>query len=1549
MKKLLIAIIYITIFGFATARYSDQFPLGTYSYISEAPWFMNNLSTLSSYMNQLGYNATMMETFNPNADLTQIYSTLNNDSIDVIVSDRAWRNLPGNAKYATTALSMGSYYRFEAEYSNSCGVSGSDLTDSQYWYGARSEANFTRIGSPHRVIDDQVTSNDYTWRCTPSTEIEPTEWAYTDLRWRWLTTANKNIRIGSEFSLHVDNAKLSELSATALQTQLALMEQQYVYIKYRLRFVIPEDDETYGSTILLSFHPTGVQMLYNAAEEIVGEGSHVPLIHTNGTQQGEVSQLSLSGYVSRSLDGQLPDTPDHPFVEIELKISYRELYEKGLLITDGATRFRLLNLNPRLHYKGHFILDIDYVDIEDNMHRQLMNNYSEYDLGVDSRIADIRVPLYHDMIRGIYTMDEPHQPQFDSFRIMQEMVASQDINTMTATEDYKYQDFLMDGEKFYDHQEVFRNVAEPKVIMPDPYPIKPIKFESTSQRTFVNWNDPSAYDELGVRQIFFQNVITDKVTSQYRNAKNYLQQRYPNDGKLYPVIQAFGKWQGSRWVDFTLPPAKTQTMLKYLPLCYGADGMYDYRLLTYIQHPSALDEYGALTTQGLSGTPAISQYPFTFNAIQEANNKINKYGPMLSQLNWEGAITITDNAIEPANANLSAALITSIEDIDINQLGPYGCYVECGYYTDPASNAPYLMLVNRRANYFAPTTSITEPSFVPISNYEEHFPEFDSQFITIYPDSSANTMFGTHIAYLDTYDNTLFSGISQQIPVEIEAGDAKLLQMCGTLPETVDSPTIIKHKGFIAGTVDVTAGGSVTIEPQTDTIVKANTTISLAPNTTFTLRGKATFQDNVTFNIPTGAALYIEDAVCTWEGNFYVIGGGVFSVADTTYSEYLEDSKIVITDSTTVSLRGSHTLNRHALIHAYNGSTLTFRSCQVALDQNSLIGVHQGNLSIINSQFRYTGGVTVRDSIEVDSLSTLNIYNSSFNDTPISVTESDLTSENCDYSIGSGWSSLPRVGIKINNTNPARICNIINTEDGYGFLGLTTELGNIDYNIGIYVVNANSPIEVSNVSFVDLWAGIKAISSDTSGHIRNSSFRNSETGIVLAGAIPVIDSCVFDACSFGIRFDMSIYTPKPTGVYNSIFVDCESSAIDSRASSPRIQSCVFNSNAIGLLSHRNSNLNLSNRAFNTFSNTEANIRFYDDDEYKASIQLVSGHNDFYHTINSADIADFVFDKKYYFDGTNIINASKNWFEGSCVIINPEECNSYVYVETYDPCPNIGLSEPIEGDRFMQAMDAEANAQYVTAVTIYKQVIDEQLTAEASYTSSCMDGIYRIALTQNSSISELSDYIDAKISQYATSDSAFTQLLTDYQVKAKVVASDFQGAIDIVQWRLSNATDAVDSLNAVLDMEIVFQLNELQSSKKPITTQYSQYKYPDFRSFSVKHEEHWNMLRDLLEKDNAETDVPIPAVPLISSNYPNPFNPSTTIAFSIPGAGDVKLCVYNIKGQKVKELLNGNMAKGHHKIVWNGRDRNNRSVSSGIYFLKLESGGNTSVRKAMLMK
>ncbi len=86
-----------------------------------------------------------------------------------------------------------------------------------------------------------------------------------------------------------------------------------------------------------------------------------------------------------------------------------------------------------------------------------------------------------------------------------------------------------------------------------------------------------------------------------------------------------------------------------------------------------------------------------------------------------------------------------------------------------------------------------------------------------------------------------------------------------------------------------------------------------------------------------------------------------------------------------------------------------------------------------------------------------------------------------------------------------------------------------------------------------------------------------------------------------------------------------------------------------------------------------------------------------------------------------------------------------------------------------------------------------------------------------------------------------------------------------------------------------------------------------------------------------------------SNYPNPFNPTTTISFNLPEPGKVKLEIYNIKGQKVKTLLNSTTVPGAYKCIWNGKDEMGKSVSSGQYVIKLQQSGNETAKKIMMLK
>ncbi len=83
---------------------------------------------------------------------------------------------------------------------------------------------------------------------------------------------------------------------------------------------------------------------------------------------------------------------------------------------------------------------------------------------------------------------------------------------------------------------------------------------------------------------------------------------------------------------------------------------------------------------------------------------------------------------------------------------------------------------------------------------------------------------------------------------------------------------------------------------------------------------------------------------------------------------------------------------------------------------------------------------------------------------------------------------------------------------------------------------------------------------------------------------------------------------------------------------------------------------------------------------------------------------------------------------------------------------------------------------------------------------------------------------------------------------------------------------------------------------------------------------------------------------LTQNYPNPFNPSTTISFSIPQSGNVKLSVYNLLGQEVQNLVNGFVEAGNHTINFNAKN-----INSGIYLYKIEANGFTQTRKMTLIK
>lgn len=86
-----------------------------------------------------------------------------------------------------------------------------------------------------------------------------------------------------------------------------------------------------------------------------------------------------------------------------------------------------------------------------------------------------------------------------------------------------------------------------------------------------------------------------------------------------------------------------------------------------------------------------------------------------------------------------------------------------------------------------------------------------------------------------------------------------------------------------------------------------------------------------------------------------------------------------------------------------------------------------------------------------------------------------------------------------------------------------------------------------------------------------------------------------------------------------------------------------------------------------------------------------------------------------------------------------------------------------------------------------------------------------------------------------------------------------------------------------------------------------------------------------------------------SCYPNPFNPSTTITFSLGKSTQARLAVYSAEGALVKTLMCGNLGRGAHSINWNGTSDSGAPIASGVYFYQITAGNETSTKKILLLR
>jgi hypothetical protein len=137
---------------------------------------------------------------------------------------------------------------------------------------------------------------------------------------------------------------------------------------------------------------------------------------------------------------------------------------------------------------------------------------------------------------------------------------------------------------------------------------------------------------------------------------------------------------------------------------------------------------------------------------------------------------------------------------------------------------------------------------------------------------------------------------------------------------------------------------------------------------------------------------------------------------------------------------------------------------------------------------------------------------------------------------------------------------------------------------------------------------------------------------------------------------------------------------------------------------------------------------------------------------------------------------------------------------------------------------------------------------------------------------------------------------------------------------------------------------------------------DFPLYYIKEEQLIPLLRKILAEfgfsptEVGEEFVSIPEGISLGRNYPNPFNPTTTIPFTVNGSQFIvhspirtTLKIYNILGQLVRTLIDEDKLSGRYNIIWDGRDDKGKEVSSGVYFYQLKAGDYKNTEKMVLLR
>lgn len=696
------------------AFHSEPFPLGTYSYLqNNKNFYRPNRDAIITGMQELGYNITVIETFNGDDELPRLLKALDRAQIDAVLTDKCWSNEAGDPRnYGIVALATSNYHRFEAEFDGKAPVINGDEANSSYWYAPG--GTITRSGT---MVYDPKASYHRAWYLNRDKHEEG--WAFTDINYRWPDRNGNTIKPYNEIRFH--NKHFGNRADTD---------------SLRITFRLKIDNIKEGLPLTAPLFHIEV---YGHTEKGNSFEKRQIARKSDLRKAGDTALFTLASYYNQGAPAG--------FFDFHYAISYDDLRAAGIMTNDlndnpaNPTHWwwhALRHFAPGLYWHKNSDLSLDYIDFEDQLHYELRTKAADYKKGINSRIRSFVGLDGGNTIRYIYGMDEPYQTHLHSFKFIREMIDEELPPLISATYDIHYKKFKMADGQWWDYPSMVRDIAQPKVMMPDVYPITPNVVYS-----------PSGGEN------FLQNVLDERLLAAYQRAKDYT--ALSSERLFYPVLQTFGAYSGSSWISWMLPPKATQKALLFLPFCYGPDGIFHYQFVA----PSSY--YAPYLMAGNS----MEKLPYVHQLLKEQNPRQKAIGEMLLAYKWLSSSTLMDELKDKDSLPQS---IAALAIVDKKKADYYG-YIQLGNYTNAAGEEAFIV-VNRRTDKFVADKDIAEERKLPPDKYEAYYHPYPAQKIQITFEKGIKKP-----ALIDMETGKIYKAKGRKLKLTLDAGEAMLLKI----------------------------------------------------------------------------------------------------------------------------------------------------------------------------------------------------------------------------------------------------------------------------------------------------------------------------------------------------------------------------------------------------------------------------------------------------------------------------------------------------------------------------------------------------------------------------------------------------------------------------------------------------------------------------------------------------------------------------------------------------------------------------------------------------